>query len=881
MLLFSNFGQTKPPRDAFREALARGASDTLLLTPTTSLAEQRREQYARQGFLVRPDSIVTLSRFLEPLIRDCRSAPPAVIDRIVAAELDAAPLPVFAPLAHSPGLRRNLAALVDEVASALPCDAPPPIEGLTEAAGAFFELYTRVAQRLADSGLWLRGARLREAATRLRAVGHPWRTIYVAGFHGFTPAERDILDVLLMSQLCIALPETGSLAETSQWLASRMEITRLPEPPRPPQIEVRSAAGSQREAESIATEILRAHQDGTPFRHMAAVMRSEQPYRPLLEATFERYGIPARAYFQNRLSDHPVSRFLTGFLDALRRHWDYEALLPLVASPYSGLWPHFTGDALQHQLRAKLPGAGLPAGLARWAEWEPLRDQILSPQQWATELAGLLKLIPLPQAQDGVAAAQVLTWRRELAAREGWNNTLQLCVLALPELPVTLAAFCRHLDEVLPHVNVDDRDARRDAVALLDAYEARQWRVPLVFLCGMVERGFPRYHTQHPILTDSDRQLLAIHGIVLRTSGERQRDELSLFESVVRSATDRLVVSYPVAGAGGEEFLPSFLLAGLETPVQPAAVCRPPALWRKSAPLPTQIRDRQLLSQLKKLRGALSPTAIESYLQCPFQFFNRHLLRPEEPPAEPAERLDLLLQGNILHQTLALSEGSPLFVEEIFLRLFRESCDKEAVPHGWRTEKARLDLRRNLLRFLASPPLAGARTLEVESDFDLKLSDDLRIRGKIDRLAELPDRGLVVIDYKYSTPERVRGRIRSHLRGELVQGGLYLWAAQKMKRLKPAAMLYCGLRNEVSWAGWHLPMFGWHDVGESCDAGQLNQIIKQAVDTSLEVASRISAGIIAPAPADEKKCTWCESRDLCRVEVTANQPLAQILGGQA
>jgi hypothetical protein len=878
VLLFSNFGETRPPQDAFRASLARGSADAVLLTPTTSLAEQHREQFARQGFLVRPDSIVTLSRFVEPLVRDCRPAPPAVIDRIVADELVFRPPPVFAPLARSSGLRKNLAALIDELASALPLDEIPAPSGLTEAAAAFFALYARVAERLTAAGFWLRGARLREAAARLRQQGHPWSTIYVSGFHGFTPAEREILTVLAGSRLCVTLSEGEAAAETRQWLSARFPSTPLPDPPRPPHIEIHAAANSQREAEFLATQILEAHADGIPFRHMGVVMRSENPYRPLLEATFQRYGIPTRAYFQNRLSDHPLALFLTGFLKAILHGWNYEALLPLVASPYSGLAPTAVGDHLEHHLRAKLPGAGLPDPLAKWAPWERLRDSILTPAQWAQELGALLQLAPLPAVRDRVSASQVLLWRREVSAREGWINALDLCRQALPDLPLNLADFHQHLTEVLPHVSIDDRDARRDAVSLLDAYEARQWRLPWLYLCGMVERGFPRYHTQHPILTDADRQVLYAHGIVLRTSGERQRDEQALFQSVVCSAGEKLIVSYPRAGASGEEFLPSFLLTQVDTFAQPAIARRPPALWRKAPTAPARIADRRLLAHLKKLRGSLSPTAIESYLQCPFQFFSRHLLRPDGPPEEPAERLDLLLQGNILHQTLALSEGSPLFVEEIFLRLFRESCEKAAVPPGWRTEKARLDLRRNLLRFLASPPLAGARTLSVESDFDLKLSDDLRIRGKIDRLAELPERGLVVIDYKYSTPERVRGRVRSHMRGELVQGGLYLWAAQKLRKLKPAAMLYCGLRNEVSWAGWHLPMFGWHELGEACDAEQLQQMIQQAVDISLEVAGRISNGVIAPAPADDKKCTWCESRDLCRVE-EAPAPLTQIAGG--
>jgi hypothetical protein len=200
-----------------------------------------------------------------------------------------------------------------------------------------------------------------------------------------------------------------------------------------------------------------------------------------------------------------------------------------------------------------------------------------------------------------------------------------------------------------------------------------------------------------------------------------------------------------------------------------------------------------------------------------------------------------------------------------------EACRKQGVPQGWRTEQVKLELERNLRRFLESPPLSGARTLAVEVGFDYRIRPDLRVRGKIDRLAEMPDRGLVVIDYKYSSPERVRSRIRAHQRGELVQGGLYLWAAQKLARGKPAAMLYCGLRGQVSWAGWHLPMFGWQDIGDNCDAVHLTEIADKAKEITIQVADRIAIGEIAPQPADDAKCVWCESRDCCRVEFSAGE----------
>jgi hypothetical protein len=275
----------------------------------------------------------------------------------------------------------------------------------------------------------------------------------------------------------------------------------------------------------------------------------------------------------------------------------------------------------------------------------------------------------------------------------------------------------------------------------------------------------------------------------------------------------------------------------------------------------------------------VSPTAIETFLQCPFQYFAGHRLRLEAPPKAPADRLDFLLQGDILHRTLAESEGSPLFVEEIFARLFEQACRDHAIPPTCRTERVRLELLANLHRFLESPPLQGGRTIAVERPFDLPFADGMRLRGKIDRVIELPQRGLVVIDYKYSTRIRIRDRVRLHERGELVQGGLYLWAAEKILRQQPAGMLYCGLRGEVVWDGWHIPVFGWQDIGESWEPEALRSMMERSLETAESVSGRMLAGEIAARPADRRKCGWCDFQDLCRIESEAT-PVTISVGGQ-
>ena len=56
---------------------------------------------------------------------------------------------------------------------------------------------------------------------------------------------------------------------------------------------------------------------------------------------------------------------------------------------------------------------------------------------------------------------------------------------------------------------------------------------------------------------------------------------------------------------------------------------------------------------LKERTARISPTALETFLQCPFQYFAGRLLRLKGSPGRPGERLDFLTQGGIVHEVLA------------------------------------------------------------------------------------------------------------------------------------------------------------------------------------------------------------------------------------
>jgi ATP-dependent helicase/DNAse subunit B len=404
-------------------------------------------------------------------------------------------------------------------------------------------------------------------------------------------------------------------------------------------------------------------------------------------------------------------------------------------------------------------------------------------------------------------------------------------------------------------------DGRRNVVHVLSAHEARQWSLPVMFVCGMVEKQFPRFHTQDPFFSDAARCALNGHGIRVRTAAEFEREERALFESALTRATMLVTLSWPEFDGRGESNLKSLyveelLLPALERPrnVRPAPSREPVAQAVSPA-----IRDRALLPILREKTATVSPTGLESFLQCPFQYFSGRTLRLQGAPARPEERLDFMMQGQIVHEVLKEWWTQPQDIAAVFERVFARELEENHVPFGYHTERLRNQMLDDLRRFAADSvwprDLFQSRTEEV---FQLPLGD-LMISGKIDRLDTAPDGTAYVIDYKYGAPQRVKARLKN---ANLLQAPLYLLAAQEFFHLRPAGMFFVGVKAETVYAGWSdAPLLDSLPLPENWLAATR--------DLTLRIVEEIRGGRVEPAPADRENCRFCDYRDACRFDVDA------------
>ena len=271
--------------------------------------------------------------------------------------------------------------------------------------------------------------------------------------------------------------------------------------------------------------------------------------------------------------------------------------------------------------------------------------------------------------------------------------------------------FRRVLDETRIPIETN----RHQGVQVLDAMTARGRTVRALFLLGMNEKLFPRYVREDPFLHDRQRVVLeSTLGYKIDEKLAGHEEELLLFELLSRSATNRLYLSYQRADETGrvraasgfiamvmrdprfvgkaestiprrlslriseqpsiQDLLPAedlalgCLLQGHDALPVLDAMGRDRSLFEQGlATLKTIERESPELGPFDGMVGAqvpalptamersFSPTALERYATCPFQYFAENVLRLEPLQRIQHDHLPPLTLGTLVHESLRLS----------------------------------------------------------------------------------------------------------------------------------------------------------------------------------------------------------------------------------
>src|SRR4051812_45680160 len=252
-------------------------------------------------------------------------------------------------------------------------------------------------------------------------------------------------------------------------------------------------------------------------------------------------------------------------------------------------------------------------------------------------------------------------------------------------------------------------------------------------------------------------------------------------------------------------------------------------------------RDEPSLEAFLPRRGeglALSATDITLYRTCPLKYkFARVFGIPQETTIN--QRF-----GIVIHQVLERFHGQQTAGDAdagslerlmgLFAVAWRRSGFGESDDELQFREKAIEALRRYHAREVAS----GAQPRWVERKFDFRIGPH-HLRGRVDRVDELPSGGYELIDYKTGDPKAPR-----ELESD-VQLAIYRLAAREAWRLEGAAGSY-----------WYVLADEKVAVGGSPDD------LERVEGVVLEVGEGILGQDFEPRPSPEI-CSWCDFRLIC------------------
>jgi len=384
---------------------------------------------------------------------------------------------------------------------------------------------------------------------------------------------------------------------------------------------------------------------------------------------------------------------------------------------------------------------------------------------------------------------------------------------------------------------IPSSDQNHPGVQVMDAMAARGLGFRALFLLGLNEKVFPRFIREDAFLRDRHRRALdATLGYKIDEKLAGYDEERLLFTLLTQAARDRLYLLYQRADAESRPLVPSGYLSDKELVLPACRVGGEHRVPRRfsdrigTSPFLSELLDHEEYARWEVLRGrdpsrlleatgrdaglfesgtaamqameeesgvpgpydgitglltrhwqelaarGLSPTSLERYARCPFQYFAAQVLRLEARPL-PLDDVQAQTIGQLCHEVLEVcyrqlgEAGWPArqlpaaslrqYVEAAAEQVFTAYARQHGTGHALTWQLARETVT-TLVRSVAEAdqndclatgyqPIAfeleAQGRLEVPT---LKELPAITVRGRLDRLdRRMQPPGLRVIDYKY------------------------------------------------------------------------------------------------------------------------------------
>ncbi|MFH0749993.1 MAG: UvrD-helicase domain-containing protein [Candidatus Gottesmanbacteria bacterium] len=294
-----------------------------------------------------------------------------------------------------------------------------------------------------------------------------------------------------------------------------------------------------------------------------------------------------------------------------------------------------------------------------------------------------------------------------------------------------------------------------NAVNILTVHSAKGLEFKAVFLVNLVSARFPtnERHEQIPIPDALVKEILPV-------GDYHMEEERRLFYVGITRAKDRLYLTGAKYYGDGkrEKKLSPFIQECLGNQ-EISSVTRPPEKNDKQLFLIDWSANEATLSKAQKLEPkkpitSIWYTHIESFKRCPLQYKYRYVIKIPVPTSAA------LGFGDIVHKTMQEFYKRVIAGEEVtkemLLALYREQWKSK----GFISKAYEAEMKKHGEELLSEYFEKGydkkTKTIAVEQAFKIKISKNITLGGKIDRIDRTPKGTLEIIDYKTGAAPKKR-----------------------------------------------------------------------------------------------------------------------------
>ncbi len=383
------------------------------------------------------------------------------------------------------------------------------------------------------------------------------------------------------------------------------------------QVRLVRAPSRYREIEEIAAEIVRLRdEEGVLPGRVGLILRDVGPYLAIIRDVFDRYRLPYTARHGAPVTSTPAGRAVASIFTAVDSRFGREPVIRLMASPYFARYR----DVAIDRLRTLALGARLREGESR--QWNELLtghherldkkregDKELigaavelveklalfagqtAPAPFLASLAELLEWLGFTGADDDEAISDRLRFRDRDAAEKVAETLASMTTLTnrlkLTNRPLTFNVMADLFLAALAERETPEPTGGtdRDRVAVVSVHDAvgANWR--RVFMAGLHEKEFPRFHAARSILTEEERESFnKRHDETVADPRQRRgrrvfdraydkwQEESLLFFQGVMAADEGIVFSWSVRELDGRPLARSQFVDDLLDAVAPDAL---------------------------------------------------------------------------------------------------------------------------------------------------------------------------------------------------------------------------------------------------------------------------------------------------------------------